>query len=77
MVHFTVDGNPDDITLPMIGGSSFPTRVYESMEEPFRCIIKLGTPGNINGFDVDTSHFNGAPVTSRRAENVANKKCRK
>lgn len=24
-----------------------------------RCIIKLGTSGNVFGFDVDTSHFNG------------------
>ncbi|EIW63327.1 allantoicase [Trametes versicolor FP-101664 SS1] len=30
------------------------------------CIIKLGTTGSINGFDVDTSHFNGneAPQVS-------------
>lgn len=33
------------------------------------CIIKLGTPGNINGFDIDTSHFNGneAPEASVEA----------
>ncbi|OSD06855.1 allantoicase [Trametes coccinea BRFM310] len=30
------------------------------------CIIKLGTTGSINGFDIDTSHFNGneAPQAS-------------
>jgi allantoicase len=30
------------------------------------CIIKLGTPGSIHGFDIDTSHFNGneAPQVS-------------
>ncbi|KAF9793362.1 allantoicase [Thelephora terrestris] len=33
------------------------------------CIIKLGAPGNITGFDVDTSHFNGneAPEVSVEA----------
>ena len=25
-----------------------------------RCIIRLGTSGTISGFDVDTTHFNGA-----------------
>jgi len=31
-----------------------------------RCIIKLGNPGNILGFDIDTAHFNGneAPQSS-------------
>jgi allantoicase len=31
-----------------------------------RCIIKLGTPGTLFGFDVDTSHFSGneAPEVS-------------
>jgi allantoicase len=35
----------------------------------FRCIIKLGTPGTIFGFDVDTSHFSGneAPEVSVEA----------
>lgn len=28
----------------------------------FRCIIKLGTPGSIIGFDVDTAHFNGLDI---------------
>jgi allantoicase len=34
-----------------------------------RCIIKLGTPGTIFGFDVDTSHFSGneAPEVSVQA----------
>ncbi|KAF9653807.1 allantoicase [Thelephora ganbajun] len=37
------------------------------------CIIKLGTPGNITGFDVDTSHFSGneAPEVSVEALFVA------
>lgn len=25
-----------------------------------RCIIQLGTPGKVMGFDIDTSNFNGA-----------------
>ena len=26
------------------------------------CIIKLGVPGSIHAFDIDTSHFNGKPT---------------
>lgn len=34
-----------------------------------RCILKLGTAGTINGFDIDTSNFNGneAPQASVEA----------
>ena len=63
-MHSIVDGNPGVIILPMIGEASFPTNARESVKEQSssRCIIRLGAPGMIAGFDVDTSHFNGAPV---------------
>jgi allantoicase len=41
----------------------FKTNAYGSVKEKHcRCIIKLGAPGSITGFDVDTSNFNGAPA---------------
>ena len=61
MVHSTVVGKADGITLPMTGESSFLLMHMDwSKREPSRCVVKLGTSGTINGFDVDTSHFNGA-----------------
>lgn len=37
-----------------------------------RCILKLGFPGSIQGFDIDTSFFTGnqAPAASVEAANV-------
>jgi allantoicase len=39
-----------------------------------RCITKLGASGSITGFDVDTSHFNGAPLNRRTSaeRNIGN-----
>lgn len=63
MVRSSADGNPDDTTLPMTGEASSPANAHGLVKKnPPRCIIKLGAPGSIAGFDVDTSHFNGAPV---------------
>lgn len=43
--------------------------VFRQKEEPYRCVIKLGVSGSITGFDVDTSHFNGASDALKRAAN--------
>lgn len=52
------DGKPVDITLALTG-KGFESRSPENLKAVIRAIIKLGTPGTINGFDIDTSHFNG------------------
>jgi hypothetical protein len=65
MVPSTVDGKAVGTTRPPIGvWYSRSLVIHFPHSSSPRCIIKLGTPGTIVGFDIDTSHFNGACAPS-------------
>jgi allantoicase len=59
MVLYTAVGKADDITPVTIGEDLCINSSVKSLT-PLRCIVKLGCAGRIIGFDIDTTHFNGA-----------------
>jgi allantoicase len=59
MALFMTDGKLVDITLALTGRGFESQSPRKSHLRYHRAIIKLGTTGTINGFDIDTSHFNG------------------